>query len=966
MAQDPPTTLARPTAKPVRVRFDRFELDEENATLTGDGKAIPVAPTPFAVLCALVRQEGLLVTKNALLDEVWGHRFVTESVLKTVIGKLRTALGDDARQPRFIETVSRRGYRFIGRTVPTGAKAALRLPGAPADASFIGRADALSRLESAWDRACAGQRAIVWIAGEAGIGKTTLINRFVSSLGDASCARGQCVAQYGAGEPYMPVLEALGRLCRTDPTLVTLLRAVAPTWLLSLPWLLAADERAALHRELVGVGPERMLREMGELLERYTAERPLLLVTEDLHWSDRATTHLLDYLARRNDSSRFMWLASFRLSEAVALEHPLGALRRELRLHELCEEIVLDPFSESEIEQFVAQRAPSIAPDEGLVRALHERTDGVPLFVAQILVDLARGSGQASDAGSPAERIARMAVPENLAGIIHHYFDKLPDAQRDLLSAAAVCGVEFRLKTLAGVVGSDEAAVAQACDSLVRDDLWLTASSGSTGDDGLHPHYAFKHALFHQVVHERTNAAARADLHRKAGLALERERTDGATITPAQLAMHFERGGEPLAAVRYYAEAAETALLHFSPAEATSLAERGLKVLAQAARSAERNDLEITLATLEGVSAAHLRGVSSDAAKIAYERADALLPRMPAHRHRELLLHGLGLTLCVRGDYPQALAFAERCAALAASTNDPVALLGACTVHGEVDMLQGRPQQAREWAERGLSIIESLHAPSEEALAPQITLLGLLAMDLLHLGSLDDARAKVREARERADAWGQPLALSIAIWFEALLEVRLGDAERVAGLAAQMEALVDKHALAQGRAAGRWFRGWALARTGQAREGFALIRSAYEENSALGMRAGGSEVVGYAAEALLLAGDLQGAQAQLDEALAISRGLGERVYLPQLLVLQSEIARARGNVREATASARRALEEARAQQAPWLELVALLPLCEELTANREDRRSLEKLVESLSDAQETGPVARARRIVARA
>ena len=107
------------SSAPVHVRFDAFELDEINARLLRDGQPLPVAPTPFALLCALVRQSGSLITKGALLDAVWGHRYVSESVLKTAISELRTALGDDARRPRYIETVSRRGYRFIGRANAT-------------------------------------------------------------------------------------------------------------------------------------------------------------------------------------------------------------------------------------------------------------------------------------------------------------------------------------------------------------------------------------------------------------------------------------------------------------------------------------------------------------------------------------------------------------------------------------------------------------------------------------------------------------------------------------------------------------------------------------------------------------------------------------------------------------------------------------------------------------------------------
>ena len=339
---------------------------------------------------------------------------------------------------------------------------------------FIGRAEPLSRLHRAWDIACSGKRAIVWVAGEPGIGKTTLIEHFVATLGDVAVARGQCVEHYGAGEPYLPVLEALSELCRNDSTLVALLRAVAPTWLLQLPWLSTADEREALRRELAGVSPDRMLREMGEVLDRSGERRPLLLVTEDLHWSDRATIQLIDYVARRRGSARLMWLASFRLAEVVALDHPLNPLRHELRLHDLCEEIVLDPFSEREVADYVAERSPAIASDEAFVRALHERTDGLPLFIASIMSEMSARAAQSGGRVAP-EQVAKIAVPENLAAIIEHYIAKLENEQRTLLSAAAVCGVQFRVNTIAAALERDAAWVGDTCDQLAREQLWLVA-----------------------------------------------------------------------------------------------------------------------------------------------------------------------------------------------------------------------------------------------------------------------------------------------------------------------------------------------------------------------------------------------------------------------------------------------------------------------------------------------------------
>jgi DNA-binding winged helix-turn-helix (wHTH) protein len=101
----------------VRLRFDGFELDEADARLTCAGEPVALAPKPFAVLCALARTPRMLVSKNALLDAVWGHRFVTDSVLKSAVSEVRAVLQDDPKQPRYIETVSRRGYRFIAAAV---------------------------------------------------------------------------------------------------------------------------------------------------------------------------------------------------------------------------------------------------------------------------------------------------------------------------------------------------------------------------------------------------------------------------------------------------------------------------------------------------------------------------------------------------------------------------------------------------------------------------------------------------------------------------------------------------------------------------------------------------------------------------------------------------------------------------------------------------------------------------------
>jgi len=264
--------------------------------------------------------------------------------------------------------------------------------------------------------------------------------------------------------------------------------------------------------------------------------------------------------------------------------------------------------------------------------------------------------------------------------------------------------------------------------------------------------------------------------------------------------------------------------------------------------------------------------------------------------------------------------------------------------------------------------MESVHAASEQTFIgfiadPEVTVLAMLGFQLAHVGLIGEMRERLRQAYTRARGLAQPMALMVTMWYDALCEIRFGSADRVAALADEMHSLVEKFALAQGKAACRWFRGWADAHRGKPLEGFRQIRAAYEENRALGMIAGSSETLGYAAEALVLHGDWSGAEEQLRQALEIVNTYGERIYLPQLLLTEGNITRARGRHADADASIRRAIVEARAQGALWPELLALTELCEHTTSTAEDHRALGALVDRLCEARGTIALARARALV---
>src|SRR5712692_1314232 len=286
--------------------FLPFHLDVVNACLWRGKQRISLTPKDFAVLHHLAVHPQQLVTHEELLKAVWSDVKVSPGVLKVCLRRIRQALGDSPTKPRFIETKHRQGYRFIApiTTDPSPVQSpkykvsGLESEPAPSPQppvpNFVGRGAELGQLQGWLEKALSGERQVVFVTGEPGIGKTTVVRAFleqVAASGVAAMGRGQCIEHYGAGEAYLPVLEALGRLCRAPggDRLVEGMKQHAPTWLVQMPALLSTSDLEALQRKVQGATRERMLREMSEGIEVLTEQRPFILLLEDLHWSDVST-----------------------------------------------------------------------------------------------------------------------------------------------------------------------------------------------------------------------------------------------------------------------------------------------------------------------------------------------------------------------------------------------------------------------------------------------------------------------------------------------------------------------------------------------------------------------------------------------------------------------------------------------------------------------------------------------------
>ena len=256
----------------------------------------------------------------------------------------------------------------------------------------VGREDELARLQSWYSHVLKGQRCVIFVTGEAGIGKTTFVQSFLDSVqqeGTAFVGCGQCVEQYGGGEPYMPVLEALSRLGQEagGERVIEVLNQFAPTWLAQMPELLAPAERGRLQGQNQEVTQQRMLREMAQALEALAADAPLVLLLEDLHWSDFSTLELISAIARRSEAARLLVVGTYRPMEMLAHDYPLRTMKQELELHRNCEELRLKPLGQEEVAVYLAKRFSSdrSLQSDSLAAMIHERTDGNPLFMISVV-----------------------------------------------------------------------------------------------------------------------------------------------------------------------------------------------------------------------------------------------------------------------------------------------------------------------------------------------------------------------------------------------------------------------------------------------------------------------------------------------------------------------------------------------------------------------------------------------------
>ena len=601
--------------------FGSYRLDEVNECLWHDTKAIQLRPKAYAILKYLLERPNVLVTKQQLLEDVWPNTFVTDAVLKDGISQLRDALGDDARAPQFIETAHRRGYRFIAEVeevteqaipshVPDASSSVPRFTTYPqiqkassTGVTILGREDALALIRAWLEKAREADSQIVFVTGEAGIGKTTLVDAFLeqSSALNLLIARGQCLEQYGAGEAYLPLFDSFCRLAQAHgPRITDVLRRHAPSWLVEMPGLTSEAERDSMRQKNQGVTRERMLREIAEAIEALTVDTPLILVLEDLHWCDYSTLDLISYLARRREAARLLLIGTYRPVEVIVTEHPLRDVQRELQLHKLSHELPLDYLTEKAVAEFLALKFPAHRFPSRFAKMIHQRTEGNPLFMVNVVEYLVHETIIANLDGAWTLRgdldEVELEVPESLQHMIEKHIERLTSEEQRILEGASVVGMDCSVVAMSAGLAEDVVHIEEVCDRLARRHHFLLPAYLAELPDGtITPRYRFMHSLYLNVLYRRVAPTRRSQIHGRIGARGEAIYGDRVGEIAAELAVHFEQSRDLSRVVKYLQMAAENAAQRSADHEAVALAKHGLELLKLLPNSVETVERELRL-----------------------------------------------------------------------------------------------------------------------------------------------------------------------------------------------------------------------------------------------------------------------------------------------------------------------------------------------------------------------------------
>jgi tetratricopeptide (TPR) repeat protein len=631
-------------------------------------------------------------------------------------------------------------------------------------------------------------------------------------------------------------------------------------------------------------------------------------------------------------------VVTYRESEMQVSRHPFLKLKLDLTARGICQEIRLDYLGRREVERYLALRFPGSSFPSDFCARLHARTEGHPLFVADLAGYLRDHRAIVEENGgwavTPLFAETEKQLPESVRSMIELKITQVPEEDIRILMAASVQGLEFDSAVVAEAAAVDPETLEESMERLERvHSLVRVVEERDMPDRTLSCRYRFVHALYQNSLYAKLRPTRRASLCGLMAQSLTRFWGERKGEIASDLARLFEGARDYARAAEFYLAAARNSAALFAHREAALLARRGLEMVKALPASPESGRLELPLQLVLGGSIALTGGYVVPEVKACFTRATDLTAAAGSSVALFPALWGQSFYYHVTADCAESRKLGDQMLRLAESGHDQLLLPAAHFARALVWELEGNHTAVLQQSGEVMRLAPDPAAGHRGRVArfmvdPVISAYGQHARSLCFLGHYSRCQAQLDRlltiaASERFD----PRSRSDAIISVCVCHQAMGNASEISGLAAKGLDLCDKHELFMERHMTGWMLGWALSMTGSAAEGIHQMRACKGLFGAIGIRMFvETQLSANLAEALLLAGEPDEARTVIDAALAFAHSSGHRYFEPELLRIQGEIAAAAGDAEKARDWFRQSADLAREQRTATFELKTALSL----------------------------------------
>ncbi|MDQ3828367.1 MAG: AAA family ATPase, partial [Candidatus Tectomicrobia bacterium] len=828
------------------------------------------------------------------------------------------------------------------------ARSRLEAAGSAGLTPLVGREPEVALLRERWAQVTEGLGQVVLLSGEAGIGKSRLVQVLTEQVAtepQAWLTPCQCSPYYQNTALY-PMIELLERVA------LRFEREESPQQKLHklegfvVQYGLALAEAVPLFAALLSLplpagyapltaSPEQQkqqtLHALLTITLRIAAQQPVLFVMEDLHWVDPSTLEFLTLLVDQGPTARILALFTCRPDF-----RPPWTGRSHLM------QVTLNRLPRHQAVKVIRQVAQGKVLPPEVVEQIVAKTDGVPLFVEE-LTKMVLESGLLQE---QAERYALtgplppLAIPTTLHDSLMARLDRLA-AVKSLAQLAATLGREFSYDLLQAVAPWDEGALRQGLHQLVVAEFLYQR--------GLPPQatYHFKHALIQDAAYQSLLRSIRQQYHQRIAQVVEKRFPEICETQPELLAHHYTEAGLSAQAIPYWQRAGQRALERSAHLEAIAHLRQGLATLTRLPESLERTQQELLLQTLLGAALMPTRGRASPEVAQVYTRARELCRQVGETPLLFPVLWGLYTFYLVRAEYQIARELAEQFLRLAQRHDDPALLMAAHQALGATLSWLGEFIPARAHLEQCIALYDpQQHHPLAIRYGhdPGVVSLAYAAWVLWCLGYPDQALQRSHEGLTLAQELAHPYSHATALNYAAMVHWLCGERALAQARAELLRTLATEQEFALWVADAMMWRGLALVVEGQGAEGIILMYQGLAAFETTGAKAARSSWLALLAEACGKGGQAEKGLDVLTEALAAVHTTAERFYEAELYRLKGELllTPSRANRAEAEICFHEGLEIARRQQAKSLELRAAMSLARlwQQQGKREEAREL--------------------------